>query len=196
MPHFCTTVGYIDDTQFSNRNDVMREYRRRYSLAAYHQRRAKVVFDATNGTGVCSLCSVTPTPYRRYVGTRALTLLWRDEAAAERAAKLGLKRVNQIATIRKELRDRLLSEGLVAALCVKHARERLYGGAEGFGHLKHGAYYAAFKKKCRCDDCLEYKADNALRRREDRRRAKAEYAANEPKRLAYFEAHLSEFLAD
>jgi hypothetical protein len=35
--------------------------------------------------------------------------------------------------------------------------------------IKHGAYWAAYKRKCKCDDCEEYKMNLALERRENRR---------------------------
>lgn len=37
----------------------------------------------------------------------------------------------------------------------------------------HGTYHSYYKKKCRCDECLEFNADYMLRRREDRRNKKS-----------------------
>lgn len=55
--------------------------------------------------------------------------------------------------------------------CLKHRRNHRRG------HLKHGAYWSAYKKKCQCDACLQFKIDYAEKRREKR-------AANRPPRLS------------
>lgn len=143
MPEF-KSVGYIDDSLSADA--VAREYRRRYSLSAYHQRRADLVRDLG---GICYSCG----------GTDGLFFIRLPDCPGgfdlNKLAFMGAKRLNQV----------LPSVGL---LCREHKGEYLYNK----GRLTHGTYWAAYKKKCSCDDCEEYRFNRALERREDRRAKK------------------------
>ena len=142
MPHF-NAVGYIDDAL--SPAEVKREYQRRYSLASYHRRRASIV---QRLGGRCAICK----------SKRRLTFVKTGGPASFR--------VGQLANASPKRRDAMLKHVLL--LCGDHARERLHHK----GRLTHGTWWAAYKKKCRCDDCCEYMLDYNLRRREDRRDAK------------------------
>lgn len=142
MPKF-KTVGYIDDSL--SREEVMREYRRRYSLSSYHRRRAEVV---TELGGKCAECS----------SKIGLTFVKKKGKNAPPF------RVGQLGNMNEKRRKKLLK--YVEVLCSEHAKARLYSK----GQITHGTWYSAYKKKCRCDECGEYMADYNLRRREDRRR--------------------------
>lgn len=167
MPYF-PSVGFIDDAVFTTPEDVMREYHRRYSLAAYHARRASLV-RAVSPEAVCLECARTlPTPFRR--SSTDLTLVWRDDKAAAKAQALGVKRANYLGTAKRETVKKILRAKLVEALCDDHAKRKLWGK----GTYTHGTYWGAYRHKCQCDDCLEYRADHILRRREDRRAKKAD----------------------
>lgn len=143
MPYF-PAVGHIDDNL--SKEEIQQEYRRRYSLAAYHRRRAELI--ARLG-GVCSLCAQTEG-----------LLFVRAESAPKTL------RVNQLTTMAAKKLARALKH--VRLVCPEHAYEHKYSDDK----IKHGAYYAAYRRNCRCDECQEYIADYNLRRREDRRYAK------------------------
>jgi hypothetical protein len=142
MPTF-KSVGHIPDDL--SPEAVAREYRRRYSLAAYYQHRAELVARLGNK---CAQCD----------SVEELTIVRREGAPEFDVRKLH--------NMSEEKRAGLLP--LVELLCREHANQRLYGK----GRVTHGTWYAAYKQKCDCDDCGEYKADYALRRKEDRRAAK------------------------
>jgi hypothetical protein len=144
MPFFAT-VGHIDDNL--SQDDVMKEYRRRYSLASYHRRRAALV--AQLG-GKCALCAET------------------TDLHLTRVAGAPMFRVSTLANMAEERRAPLLAH--IELLCSEHTSERL----NHKGQITHGTYYAAYKKKCRCEDCEEYMADYNLRRKEDRRAARSQ----------------------
>lgn len=144
MPFF-KAVGYIDDNL--SPEEITREYRRRYTLAAYHKRRAKIVKDLG---GKCFLCG-TGEP---------LTFVKKPGAPAFRAGALVT-----MTTSRRQALTRW-----VQLLCTDHARQTLYRK----GQLTHGTYWAAYKKYCRCDECSEYMADYNLRRQETRRAKKTQ----------------------
>lgn len=162
MPYF-PSVGFIDDAVFTTPEAVTREYRRRYSLAAYHERRAELV-QSTAPDGVCRECARTLPPVFHRASPK-LTLVWRDDEAAAQGRAMGVKRANSMATARRDIVTKILSAGLVEGLCDDHAKRRLWGR----GTFTHGTYWGAYHHKCKCDDCLEYRADHILRRREDRR---------------------------
>lgn len=142
MPFF-KTVGYIEDE--APPDVVMREYRRRYSLEAYHRRRAELL---TELGGRCSRCATT------------------TDLVMVRKPKTPKFTPGALVTLSAAKRQKFL--GHVILLCGEHASQRLYRK----GQLTHGTYWAAYKKKCRCDECGEYMADYNLRRRENRRAAK------------------------
>jgi len=144
MPFF-KAVGYIDDNLTPE--EVTKEYRRRYSLAAYHRKRAKIV-EALGGK--CFLCDAgEPLAFVKKAGAPAF-------------------RVGALVTMSEVRRKKILEH--VELLCTEHVREKLYHK----GRLTHGTYWAAYKKKCRCDECGEYMADYSLRRQENRRAAKTQ----------------------
>ncbi len=62
-----------------------------------------------------------------------------------------------------EIRNHLYS--LCEALCGEHAKAQMWNK----GHLKHGAYWAAYKKKCSCEICEVYRKENSAKRREERK---------------------------
>lgn len=143
MPYF-PAVGHIDDNL--SPQEVMKEYRRRYSLAAYYRRRDALVEKLG---GKCAVC----------LSTEGLCFI-RKKSAPE-------FRVGQLVNMNAKRRDALLKH--CTLMCSAHAAEKLHHK----GRLTHGTYWAAYKKKCRCDECLEYMANLALQRREDRRYKKA-----------------------
>ena len=140
MPYF-PAVGHIDDTL--SPQEVMREYRRRYGLAAYHRRRQALVAELG---GQCSVC-----------GARDCDLVMVRRPGSPRF------HAGSLVTASKKRRDELIAH--VTLMCEPHASE------QGRGDIKHGAYWAAYRRKCQCDECGEYRANRALERREDRRRA-------------------------
>lgn len=144
MPHF-KNVGYIDDNLTPA--EIKKEYYRRYSLAAYHRRRAEIV---TALGAVCATCGAGG----------PMTFVRKPDAPEFRVA--------DIVTMSAVRRDRRLR--WVQLLCETHASEVLYDK----GQLTHGTYWAAFKKKCACGDCDQYKVAYNIRRRENRRAAKAD----------------------
>lgn len=143
MPFF-KTVGHIDDNL--SQEEIMKEYRRRYTLAAYRRRRAALI--AQLG-GTCDQCGAT----------EALNFA-RKPGAPESL------RVNGLATMSKNKLTQSLMH--VRLLCEEHLRTELYGKNQ----VTHGTWYSAYKKKCRCDDCGEFMADYNLRRQEDRKYAR------------------------
>lgn len=165
MPYF-PSVGFIDDAVFTTPEAVTREYHRRYSLAAYHTRRASLL-RTISPTGVCCECAQTLPPIFHRSCTN-LTMAWRDDKAAAKAEALGVKRANYLGTAKRETAKKILRSKLVVALCDYHAKRKLWGK----GTFVHGTHWGAYKHKCQCDDCLEYRADHILRRREDRREKK------------------------
>lgn len=175
-------VGFIDPAVFQDEEAVEREYKRRYALAAYHRRRSAVFREATDGTGACEVCvaSAKVPAWAMRARPREAVLLWRDVTALTYAMSLGVDRVNKIALVKEATRRLLLEKKCVRILCQHHARELLWKK----GRLTHGTYWAAYKKKCQCEDCFEYRADSALRRREDRR-ARRE-SASSTKRCTYW----------
>lgn len=139
MPYF-PAVGFIDDNL--PEDEVTREYRRRYSLASYHKRRAVLV---EKMGGVCSVCG----------SAEGITLVKKKKAPAFK--------VSQVVNMNEKNRAPLLKHCVL--MCSEHAKEKLHHK----GRLTHGTYWAAYKKKCSCDDCAEYRANLSLQRREDRR---------------------------
>lgn len=77
-----------------------------------------------------------------------------------------LFRANQLSTMSVAKRAEVMP--YVRLLCEQHSNEALYNA----GQVTHGTWYAAYKKKCRCEECGEYMADYNIRRQEDRRYAK------------------------
>lgn len=146
MPYF-PAVGLIDDSL--SPEDVMKEYRRRYSLASYHRRRAELVKQLG---GKCSVCG----------SPDGVTFVKRKDSKGAPDFK-----INQIVNMSGKNRDKLLK--YCALMCNEHAQE----SAHHKGRLTHGTYWSAYKKKCLCDDCGEYRANLALQRREDRRLRKS-----------------------
>lgn len=146
MPKYAT-VGHIDDSL--TREEVAREYRRRYSLAAYHNKRAHLIRQLG---GKCKVCG----------GRERLTIVKKTKSKAKFA-------ISKLTTMSEKRRQHLLKS--VEVLCFHHAQLRL-----GKNKLTHGTYWAAYKKKCRCEQCQEFMADYALRRRENRRAKKAALA--------------------
>lgn len=140
MPYF-PAVGHIDDNLPPE--EVMREYRRRYSLAAYHRRRQGIV---ERLGGKCQICKSTE------------KLAFGRKPSAPKTL-----RVNQLATMSPDNLKKALKH--VRLLCEEHLKTELYSKNK----LTHGTWYAAYKKKCRCDDCEEFVIDYNMRRREDRR---------------------------
>lgn len=143
MPFF-KTVGHIDDSL--SQEEVMKEYRRRYALAAYHRRRTALI--AKLG-GTCELCG----------STESLNFARKPDAPKT-------IHVNRLASMSEKNRKKCLPH--VRLLCEEHLRTELYDKDQ----ITHGTWYSAYKKKCRCDDCYEFMADYNLRRQEDRRYAK------------------------
>lgn len=143
MPHF-KTVGYIDDSL--SQEDIMREYRRRYALEAYHRRRLEVIAHLGNK---CELCNCTE------------NLNFAKKPKAPKSL-----RVNGLATMARKKLNQSLKH--VRLLCEEHLRTELYAKNQ----ITHGTWYSAYKKKCRCDECYEFMYDYNLRRQEDRRYAK------------------------
>lgn len=139
MPYF-ESVGHIDDSLPPE--EVVKEYRRRYALAAYHRRRSALV---TKLGGKCSVC-----------GCGGDLVFVRKDGAPE-------FRVGTIVTMSAKKRSQLLRH--VVLMCEEHSQASLYNK----GRVTHGTYFAAYKKKCRCDECGEYMANYALQRRENRR---------------------------
>lgn len=145
MPYF-KAVGHIDDSL--SPEAVAREYRRRYGLAAYHRRRAEII-DALGAR--CSVC-----------GARDCDLVM--------VRKKGSPKFHVGSMITMSARRRAPLMRHVTLMCEEHASQALYRKDQ----LKHGAYWAAYRKKCQCEECGEYRANRALERREDRRRARGE----------------------
>lgn len=139
MPYF-PAVGHIDDSL--SPEDVMREYRRRYSLASYHKKR-EVLVEKLGGQ--CLVCR-----------SKDSLILVKKDGAPE-------FRVGQLVNMSEARRDVLLEH--CALMCKEHSSEKLYNK----GRLTHGTYWSSYKKKCRCEECDEYRANRSLERREDRK---------------------------
>lgn len=146
MPYF-PAVGHIDDNL--SPEEVMKEYRRRYSLAAYHRRKA-AIFEKLGGK--CMKCGATT-----------------DLHLVRKPLKRGAPefRVTTLPTMAAAKQNECLKH--VDLLCDAHSRKAL----RRKGVVTHGTYYAAYKTKCPCEECAEYKADYVLWRRNERRRKKA-----------------------
>lgn len=151
MPYF-PAVGHIDDTL--SPEEVVKEYRRRYSLAAYHKKRELIVDELGRK---CETCGASD----------GLVFVKKPGAP-------GFK-VGQLANVSESRRVELLEH--VYLLCDNHAKEKLYKK----GRVTHGTYWSSYKVKCPCDECNEYRANRSLERREDRRTKRAEQPAQPPK---------------
>jgi hypothetical protein len=137
---------------------AFKESRRRYALEAYHRRRTALIEKLG---GKCVMCG----------STEALAFARTDTAPAS-------LRVNQLATMCAPKLKKALKH--VRLLCGPHIKTELYRHQQ----ITHGTWYAAYKKKCRCDECYEFMYDYNLRRQEDRRAAKQ---AAEAQRVQYTE---------
>lgn len=144
MPYF-KTVGHIDDSL--SEEEVMKEYRRRYALAAYHRRRTALIKRLGSK---CEICEATEN----------LNFARKPDAPKT-------LRVNTLSTMTKSKLTKNLKH--VRLLCEAHLRTELYAKDQ----ITHGTWYSAYKKKCRCDECGEFMADYNLRRQEDRRAARS-----------------------
>ena len=142
MPYF-NSVGHIDDNLTPE--EVTREYRRLYSLAPYHRKREAITQELG---GACHVCGL------------------QENLHFVRQADGPVFKANQLSTMSVARREEVLP--FVRLLCEPHSNEVLYNA----GKVTHGTWYAAYKKKCRCEECMEYMADYNLRRQEDRRYAK------------------------
>jgi hypothetical protein len=145
MPFFAA-VGHIDDTL--SPEDIKREYHRRFALVRYHQKRA--AFIESLG-GACSRCGV---------GGGEMALV--KTADAPRGFHPG-----QLVNMSEKRRKKYVR--YVVLLCAEHKMVEIFRK----GKLTHGTYWAAYKKKCQCDDCGEYRLNRALERREERRERRA-----------------------
>ncbi len=145
MPYF-QSVGYIDDSLTAK--EVAKEYRRRYSLAAYHRRRETIIQELG---GECVVCR----------SKESLSFIKDKDSPVDFV-------VNKLATMAETKRTQVMP--YVSLMCEAHASEALHNK----GRLTHGTYWAAYKCKCKCADCDEYRANRSLERREDRRSNKPE----------------------
>jgi hypothetical protein len=145
VPYF-HSVGYIDDSL--SQDEVAKEYRRRYSLAAYHRRRETIIQELG---GECAACG----------SKEGLSFIKDKDSPVDFV-------VNKLATMAETKRTQVMP--YVSLLCESHASEALHNK----GRLTHGTYWAAYKCKCKCEDCDEYRANRSLERREDRRSNKPE----------------------
>ncbi len=116
-------------------------------LETYHARRAEAI--ASMG-GRCADCGSTENLHivKRPGTTEKFTVsnIWSREPVT---------------------RARLYS--LCHLLCGEHAKAKMWNK----GSLKHGAYWAAYKKKCPCETCEVYRKENSAKRRADRAAARA-----------------------
>ena len=144
MPYF-PAVGHIDDNL--SPEEVTKEYRRRYSLAAYHKKRELIVDELGRK---CETCGVT----------ESLVFVKKPGAPDFK--------VGQLANMAESVRVMLLEH--VYLLCEEHAKQKLYKK----GRVTHGTYWSSYKIKCPCEECSEYRANRSLERREDRRSKKTE----------------------
>lgn len=143
MPYF-QSVGHIDDSL--SPEEVTKEYRRRYSLAAYHRKREALVQELG---GKCSVCE----------SKESLVFVKNKDSPVDFV-------VNKLTTMSEEKREHVLP--YVTLMCEHHANEVLYNK----GRLTHGTYWSSYKVKCPCDECEEYRANRSLERREERRAKK------------------------
>jgi hypothetical protein len=143
VPYF-PSVGHIDDNL--SHEEVTKEYRRRYSLAAYHKKRAVIVEELGRR---CETCGAT----------EGLVFV-KKEGAPE-------FKVGQLPNMAEDVRAKL--KPYVYLLCEEHAKHTLYNK----GRVTHGTYWSSYKVKCSCEECEEYRANRALERREERRAKKA-----------------------
>jgi hypothetical protein len=143
MPYF-PAVGHIDDNL--SPEEVTKEYRRRYSLAAYHKKRELIVDELGRK---CETCGAT-----------------NDLVFVKKPGAPDFK-VGQLANVAESVRVTLLEH--VYLLCEEHAKQKLYKK----GRVTHGTYWSSYKIKCPCEECEEYRANRSLERREERRAKKA-----------------------
>jgi len=143
MPYF-PAVGHIDDNL--SPEEVTKEYRRRYSLAAYHKKRETIVDELGRKCETCGF-------------TESLVFVKKPGAPDFK--------VGQLANMAGSVRVTLLEH--VYLLCEEHAKQALYRK----GKVTHGTYWSSYKVKCSCEECEEYRANRSLERREDRRVKKA-----------------------
>ena len=127
----------------TDRTDEARERYNATALADYHARRAYLV-QALGGK--CVTCGLTENLITRF----------------KPALAVPVKSTKKIVTCSPEQLQHWLP--MLELVCRrKH---------EGEHEFTHGMWYAAYKHKCKCDDCAEYRANYALERREDRRAKK------------------------
>jgi hypothetical protein len=151
MPYF-PAVGHIDDNL--SPEEVTKEYRRRYSLAAYHKKRELIVDELGRK---CETCGAT-----------------NDLVFVKKPGAPDFK-VGQLANIAESVRVTLLEH--VYLLCEEHAKQKLYKK----GRVTHGTYWSSYKVKCPCEECEEYRANRSLERREERRAKRATLPSQQTK---------------
>ncbi len=115
------------------------------ALATYKARRADAIV-ALGGKCYCG-------------STERLTLVRRPDATEDFT-------VSNIWSRTPEIRTRLYAQ--CAVYCYEHAKGVMWGK----GAIKHGAWYAAYKRKCDCGECAEYRKVYAAQRRADRTSAR------------------------
>lgn len=149
QPHFNRVSIDFSSLVFPSQT---KEYHQSYMKTYYHKRRAVILNKLGNVCGICGSVD------RLQVCSKDLTAT---------SNHFNLSNVWSIASNR--LDDTLTTK--CQLLCKTH-RVEAQNAARKKQPIKHGAYYAYFKKKCRCDDCIEYNCDLVLRRREGRREFK------------------------
>lgn len=146
-------------------------------MVTYYQKRRKLIFAKLGN--VCQICGLS----------NKLQVCSKNPHNSTKSNKLH-KSSNQIGAVDSPFRrqvvvvhfnlsnlwsmpiDRLgRTLPMCQLLCRQHRVEQQKAAriTKGVEQLKHGAYYAYWKKKCRCEECEEYHSDQVLRRREDRR---------------------------
>ncbi len=79
--------------------------------------------------------------------------------------------------------------------CYTHANEEKFGNRP----ITHGKWYSVYKLKCHCNECEEFRADYALRRREDRQRKRQSLStigSMEPIRLSDYPSDIGNGVRD
>lgn len=148
MPYF-KSVGHISDELSPSEQET--EYRRKWAMVNYHNRRGKVL-ELLGGK--CATCSTVED---------LIVCRLKDEGIPK-------FRSNNLHFMSEAKLKTLLP--FCTLLCREHAHQFLFAK----GRVTHGTHWAAYKHKCTCDECEEYRADFALRRREDRKAARGESA--------------------
>ena len=123
------------------------------SLISYHARRKQFVADMG---GACTVCG----------STENVGFVWSPDVPDDVRGRV--KKLGCIGNASEETRHVVMP--FVVLLCKQHVKEAVYGTVED---MKHGAYHVAYRKKCPCSPCQDFKLQFSAARREKRSAASA-----------------------